>query len=290
MAAYRAAVHGGEPTRGIEPDSFAALMRAYLASPQWLELAPLTRQQRASLFAKIEAKAGDMTAAEIDTQMIKDTRDKLSPAAAKHYLTAMRGIFRWAVETGRLAADPSEGVKLARSKSDGYHTWTEDEIAAYEARWPIGTRQRLWLAVLLYTGLRRGDACTLGPRHVREGVIEYTAQKTKTPIVIPVAPELADIIAASPIGANTFIATVTGTPMHMGRFTAVFREACDAAGVPGGPHGLRKAAATRLAEAGASVAELNAVFGWSGAKMSLLYTVKAERARLARQAMERLKK
>lgn len=291
-AAYQQAVYDGRPSTAQAPDtdSFGALIQAYMASPQWRDLGTLTRQQRASLFKKIEAKSGDMPTAEIDTQMIKDTRDSLSPASAKHYLTAIRGLFRWAVETERLEHDPSSGVKLASTKSEGYHTWTEDEIAAYEARWPVGTRERLWLAILLYTGLRRGDACALGPRHLRGGVIEYVVEKTKTPVFLPMASELADIIAASPTGRETFIATVTGCPMHRNRFTAVFRGACDAAGVPGGPHGLRKAAATRLAEAGASVAELNAVLAWSGPKMAMLYTAKADRARLARQAVERLKK
>jgi integrase len=43
-------------------------------------------------------------------------------------------------------------------------------VTAYEKRWPIGTRQRVWLDVLLYTGLRRGDAVRLGRQHIREGV------------------------------------------------------------------------------------------------------------------------
>ena len=83
----------------------------------------------------------------------------------------MRGLFRWAVDAGFVELDPTEGVKGMTRKTDGFHTWTEEEIAAFEAHWPIGTRERLALAILLYTGLRRGDAARLGRQHVRGGVL-----------------------------------------------------------------------------------------------------------------------
>jgi integrase len=73
-------------------------------------------------------------------------------------------------------------------------------------------------------------------------------------------------------------------------FGNLFREACKAAGVPGAAHGLRKAAATRLAEAGATVNELNAAMGWEGSKMAAHYTRSADRARLAQSAIEKLKR
>jgi hypothetical protein len=64
-----------------------------------------------------------------------------------------------------------------------------------------------------------------------------------------------------------------------------FREACRAAGVTGSAHGLRKAGATRAANKGASERQLEAIFGWRGGKMAAHYTRKADRARLAREAM-----
>ena len=50
--------------------------------------------------------------------------------------------------------------------------WTEDHVVAYQQRWPLGTRQRVWLDVLLYTGLRRGDAVRAGRQHARTGSIK----------------------------------------------------------------------------------------------------------------------
>ena len=67
-----------------------------------------------------------------------------------------------------------------------------------------------------------------------------------------------------------------------------FAIACRAAGVLGSAHGVRKIAATRAANAGATVAELEAIFGWSGGKMAALYTRAADRSRLAKGAMHKL--
>jgi integrase len=67
-----------------------------------------------------------------------------------------------------------------------------------------------------------------------------------------------------------------------------FKDACKAAGVLGSAHGLRKAGATRAANNGATVAQLEAIYSWSGGKMASLYTRYADRVRLAREAMHKL--
>jgi hypothetical protein len=51
-----------------------------------------------------------------------------------------------------------------RPNGPGFVPWTKEDVAAYGKRWLIGTCERVWLDVLLYTGLRRGDAVRLGRR------------------------------------------------------------------------------------------------------------------------------
>jgi integrase len=201
----------------------------------------------------------------------------------------MRGLFRWAAEGGFIANDPTAGVRCQVPRTEGFHTWTEREIAKFELTWPIGTRARLALAILLYTGLRRGDAARLGRQHVRDGVITLRSEKTGVQLVIPVLPELGMIIAATKTGDLAFIATAHGRPMSKEGFGNWFKKACKAAGVPGSAHGLRKAGATRAANNGATEAQLEAIYGWSGGKMASLYTRQADRARLAREAMGKLR-
>ena len=161
---------------------------------------------------------------------------------------------------------------------------------SFEARWPIGTRERLALALLLFTGFRRGDAVKSGRQHVNDGVITFRTEKTKTPVVIPLLPELADIIDASKTGDLTFVCGQGGRPMVKESFGTWFRLACKEAGVPGRAHGLARPGATQAANNGATVAQLEAIFGWRGGQMASLYTRQADRTRLAKEAMEKLRR
>jgi hypothetical protein len=69
----------------------------------------------------------------------------------------------------------------------------------------------------------------------------------------------------------------------------MFGDACRAAGLKGkSAHGVRKIAATRAANSGATVAELEAIFGWRGGAMASLYTREADRRRLALGGMHKL--
>jgi integrase len=163
-------------------------------------------------------------------------------------------------------------------------------MAAYEGRWPIGTRQRVWLDVVAYTGLRRGDLVRIGRQHVRNGVATLKTEKGgfTTTVTLPILPVLATTLAAGPCGDLTFIVGERGEPLTKESFGNAFRDACRAAGVPGSLHGVRKIAATRAAENGATVPQLEAIFGWHGGAMAALYTREANRVRLAKEAMHTL--
>jgi integrase len=202
----------------------------------------------------------------------------------------MRGLFRWAVEAGLTKVDPTAGVKdPTRPKSDGFPPWSEEDITAYEAHWPTGTRERVWLDVILYTGLRRGDAVRFGRQHVRNGIGRIKTEKTSTEVTLPILPILADTLAAGPCGDLTFITGKRGNPLTKEAFGNLFKKACRVAGISDrSAHGLRKIAATRAADRGATEAQLEAIFGWTGGRMASLYTRSANRRRLAIEAMHKL--
>lgn len=291
-AAYEAAIAGEAPAKPgkARAGSLRWLLERYRDSAAWSALSSATRRQRDNIFRAVIESAGSVPHAEIDRATIVAGRErrKATPAQARHFVVAMRGLFQWAIEAGLVDADPTTGVKSPRPKTDGHHVWSQEECDAFEARWPVGTRERLAYDVLLYTGLRRGDAAALGRQHVRNGVITLRTQKTGKPVIIPVLPPLASSIAAAPTGDLAFIAKPTGRPYTKESFGNWFREACKAAGVPGTAHGLRKAGATRAAENGATEAELEAIFGWEGGRMASLYTRQANRERLSKQAAGKL--
>lgn len=292
---YRAALSGpprrtkGAPTAG----TLAWLIARYRETAAWAALSAATRRQRENIFKQLIETAGNHPCRRITTATILAGRERRSktPHQARHFLDAMRGMFRWALEAQHVKTDPTAGVKNpVRKKGPGFRMWTEEEMAAYERRWPIGTRQRVWLDVLAYTGLRRGDVVRIGRPPVRGRVATIKTEKSgfTVTVTLPILPVLATTLAAGPCGDLTFIIGANGKPLTKESFGNVFREACDEARVPGSAHGVRKIAATRAAENGATVSELNAIFGWMGTAMALHYTREADRVRLAKEAMHKL--
>jgi integrase len=291
-AAYHAAI-AGKPSqrklRGSESGSVEWLIDRYRETTRWGQLSPATRRQRENVFKSLVSRSGKTPSDQISRADIQATIDSKLPASGRHFLQAMRGLFEWAAGNARLVPiDPTAGVKAASRKTDGHHVWSLDECARFEARWPVGTRQRIAFDVLLYTGLRRGDAVTLGHQHIRNGVATIRTEKTGETVTLPILPPLARSIAAGPTGDLALIAGERGAPMRKESFGTWFRLQCKAAGVPGSAHGLRKASATRAAEAGATEHELMAMFGWSDPRMAFVYTRKANRARLARDGAEKV--
>jgi integrase len=290
---YQDALSGMSRQRDISAaGTLAWLVERYRETAAWTDLSLATRRQRENILRHVLESAGKKNAGKITRAHIVEGRDRRSatPAAARHFVDTMRGLFEWAVEAQHVKTDPTLGVKYPKQpKTGGFTPWTDDEIAAYEGRWPVGTRQRVWLDVLAYTGLRRGDVVLLGRQHVRDNIAYIKTEKTSTPVALPILPLLAQTLAAGPCGDLTFIIGANGRPMTKESFGNAFRDACRAAGLRGrSAHGLRKAAATRAAISGATLAQLNAIFGWTGAKMALHYIETADRTRLSNDAMSKL--
>jgi integrase len=290
---YQAALSGLSP----QPTKVAAgtlewLVEQYREVPAWTDLSLATRKQRENILRSILEKAGTQPASKITRAHIVEGRDRRKKSQGRHFIDTMRGLFEWAADAQHVKIDPTAGVKYPKQpKTGGHIPWTEEDIAAYERRWPIGTRQRVWLDVLVYTGLRRGDVVTLGRQHVRDGAIYIKTEKTNTQVALPILMLLSQTLAAGPCGDLTFIVGAKGRAMTKESFGNEFRDACRAAGLHGrGAHGLRKAAATRAALSGATVPQLNAIFGWTGVKMAMHYIETADRIRLAADAMHKLER
>jgi integrase len=293
-AEYRAAL-SGTLTRKAAPstNSLHWLVARYRETTAWAKLSDATRRQRDNIFKGVMETAGHEPYAGITAIAIEAGKERRArtPAQARNFLDAMRGLFRWAKGAYLVKIDPTAGVQNPNRKgTDGFVPWTEENAAAYEAHWPIGSRQRVWLDVLLYTGLRRGDAVRLGRQHVRDGVATLKTEKSgyTLEVVLPLLPILQRTLDAGPCGDLTFICGTNGRPLTKESFGNEFKAACKAAGVRGSAHGVRKIAATRAANNGATEAELMAIFGWTDPKMAALYTRTANRKRLAAQAMGKL--
>jgi integrase len=182
--------------------------------------------------------------------------------------------------------EPGARSPILESKNpDGFKAWTEADVAKYEARHPVGTKARLALDLLLYTGVRRSDLVKLGPQMERGGKLVFTETKGRRRIVktheLPILPPLRASIDASPTGHLVYLVTTQGRPHSVKAFGNWFKRRCREAGVGDlSAHGLRKLGAQRCAEAGATEHQLMALFGWTTSKQAAVYTRKVNRARL----------
>jgi integrase len=121
---------------------------------------------------------GEQELAGLESKHIRKIISGDRPNVARAFIKAFRQVCILAVEHGSITSDPTATIKIAPPKSDGHRTWTEDEIAIFEGHWPIGSKERLAFALLLFAGLRRGDAIRLKPEQFKNGVL--TARQSKT--------------------------------------------------------------------------------------------------------------
>lgn len=293
MDAYRAALTGKEPEKARpDPRTLAWLFAEWRRSSNWGSTAVSTRRQRENVLRRVIAANPKAPFAEITSDHIRAGREarKDTPAAANNFIKTMRALFRWAEEMGHVPENPASGVAFIPTRTDGFRPWTLDDLARYRARWPLGTRERVAIEVLANTGLRRGDATRLGRQHLRDGVFAIRAEKTGVELFIPLLPALAEAIDAGPTGDMAYIVGASGQPMVKESFGNWFRKCCKAAGVPGSAHGVRKLAATVMAEEGATEEQLRAWFGWQTNDQSTTYTRSASKRRLAMESASKLAK
>ena len=254
MAEYEKAMAGPRTAIGagrIKPGSVAAVVAEYFDSQAFFgSKSAGTQRMRRGILERFRAPYGDRPFALLPPEWIEALLDSKPPHAARSWLVTLRSLSQFALKRGYRRDDPTTNIKLASIKGDGFHTWTEEEIAQFEARHPIGTKPRLALALLLYTGQRRSDVVRMGRQHIRDGALTVKQQKTGATLAIPVHPHLQAVLDATPSEHLTFLTTATGKPYGGNALSEQFRNWCDAAGLPRRckPHGLRKAACRRLAE------------------------------------------
>jgi integrase len=291
MEAYQLALAAGPVAIGAskrsKPGSVSAAIADYYGSQAFRSLTGGTPARYRTTLERFREDYGHKPVATLPKELIVALIDTMPPHAAKNWLKTLRHFIRWCESRKLVRSDPTWGVKIRVPKSDGHHTWSEDEIAQFEAVHRIGSKARLALALGLYTAQRRGDVVHMGRQHIRNGELMVRQSKTGTPLTIPVLPELASIIDATPTGHLTLLVTKTGKSYGAGDFSEQFRRWCDDAGLP--PecsfHGLRKAALTRLADAGKTVHQIAAVSGHKTLKEIERYTRTADQRRLAREAL-----
>jgi integrase len=276
------------------------LVEQYYASAAFCRLDGDTRRVRRRILDAICERAGPLAFAAMEPKHVAKLRDEKAetPDAANSYVKALRAVFKWACspEYGHATRNPAKDVGyLKPNNPDGYRTWTEAEVAQFEARHPIGTKARLALDLFLYTGVRISDVVRLGPQMERfdgaGGKLVFSEQKGRGAKIktheLPILPPLRASIEAyrAQQGAKqhlVYLVTAFGQPHTVKGFGNWFVRQCRIAGLAKGlsAHGIRKCGAVRCVNAGATEHQLMALFGWETSKQAALYTRRANRRQL----------
>lgn len=278
-----------KPQKGTLGD----LIRQYQLDPasSWHELASRTQYVRSGILAKIDQDHGDKSAAGMTSRHVIAGRNqrKDTPAQANSIIKTLRVLYDYGIEAGVVTHNPARDVKLLKGNKDGFHTWSIEEQSIFEAKHPVGTMGRLAYDLLIYTGQRRSDVIRMGPNSIRADGIHVKQIKTGISLVIPLHPTLRETIAATETGETTFLITQFGKPFTDNGFGNFMRKRCDEAELNHcSSHGLRKAAASRLAEAGCTANEIMSITGHTTLKEVSRYTAEFERKKSAVRAMSKL--
>lgn len=286
--AYQAAL-SGQAIQHVEARTIARslrwLVQEYMGSSAWSELSIATRKQRGLFYKQVTDASGNVDCRAVTKADIQRAieRRKATPALANNFKKALSALFNWGVDNDHVDSNPTVGVKkLKPQSSDGFPIWTIEDIESFSRRWPIGTRERLALELIVASGLRRSDAVRAGRQHMTADVLKLKTAKTNTAVSIEFSPRIISLIEQTQTGDLAFIVSKKGTPLTKESFGNWFRDACRAAGVQKSAHGLRKFSATLAADAGATSHQLMAQFGWVTVKQAEIYTKGADRAHLGK--------
>ena len=283
-----------------KPGTVAAIIARHIASGAFQIACGSTKAQYMRILNMLRDQFGDLAIGKLERAHIKLMLEgkAATPTVARTMLRILRLLIVDAIDSGLRRDDPSIGLKVKLPKSDGFPTWEDDEIERFETAYPLGTKERMALALLLNFAARCSDVVQVGPGNVRGDELTYVQKKTGAKLTIPMLDETATAIDAMGTSAHlVFLVNDNGAAFNEESFSKWFRKRCRAIGLdrasPTGkklsPHGLRKAACVRLAHAGCSTKEIAAISGHKSLHEIERYTRDAEQARLARSAMARLR-
>lgn len=295
IASYEAAVAAlaaPQVTKIYPPRSLGALALAYFGSISFTRLKDNTRAEyRGQIQPLLDAHGhrrvtADHFNAAICQKVLQVYADR--PGAGTNVRRRLITMFDLAIRLGWRTDNPARHTDAFRLSSGGITAWTEADIARFLDHYPVGSWQRRACMLMLATGVARADLVRLQASNVEAGILSYRRQKMEgrdgVQISVPLPPELLEDLPAS----GWLITNAKGQPLTAGAFGNVFRDACRAAGVLASPHGLRKACARRLAEAGCSALMIASITGHKSLAEVARYTASADRAALAKSAFKKL--
>ncbi len=294
-SAYESALAGAKaPTirDGSPYGTVGWLIEQYFRSIRYRNLSESRKRSIRGELEWLRREAGDLPFARLGTKHVEALMGKKTgPTAANTVKKNLSMLFNFAMknEFGDLQKNPARLADRMKENPDGYHTWTEDEIAQFLAHHGEGSKARLACLLILCTGASRQDVARMGWQNVKDGVISYRRGKTGVAADLPIMPDLEAALRHVPADQLIFVTHGRGLPYKATTFGNWFKDQCALAGLSHcSAHGLRKGAATRLADHGGTEHEVMSLMAHSTPKEGATYTRQANRAKLAASGMAKV--
>lgn len=275
IAVTRAA-GGDAPVKTSFPkNSIGNMIERLKADPVWRQKKPGYTKPTEKRLAQIAQKYGTGPMHDLLAEHVRQDLKSFEQGAYNNRLKAWRALCAFSVGEGVCDVNVASSVKMITIKTDGFHTWTPDEISKYRKHWKYGTRERLAFELIYWTAARCVDARRLSRAMVQpDGWIRFTQEKTDGEVEIPfkalpasMKPLKSDFAhlhkALEGHNEMMFILTTFGKPRSQKGLSQWFSERAGIAGLDDHctAHGLRKARAVRLVELGWSSARVGS---WTG--------------------------
>ena len=292
-AAYEEAIEGARVAgRRGAPGSVDQLVQQYVASSAYRSLADTTRRDMRGRLDWIREAIGRARYAKLEPRHVAAMMEKKGgPAAANRLRKDLGQLYRFvARRLGYTGPNPAALADSHKTRKGGYRTWTDEEIETFRAAHPSGTKARLAIEILLCTGASRVDAINFTRANIAGARVRYRRAKTEQQVDLPILPELGRELSYLPPTQMVLLSREDGSKGYANEsFGNIFRRWCAKAGLSGLPvHGLRKAGARRLAEAGATEFEVMSFLGHGTAREASRYVAAANRATLSDSGMAKL--
>ncbi|TQN55352.1 tyrosine-type recombinase/integrase [Agrobacterium tumefaciens] len=288
----------------VRPNSFRWLCMEYMRSNAFTSLDETTRTRRRKIMEGIweerlsdkdDRLVADIPLPRVTVAHIEALRDRKrdAPFAADERLKVLRQVFDTKKDGKAIVPNIARLVQPFNAHSDGHATATPEDIEKFIAHHGTSSKAVLYVAIQMYTGLRVSDLAVLGPQHRRKDAFKLRLFKNRnrTPVDIDIAihPILEAVLASHKVENLTYLVTEFGKPFSVKGLGNRISDWWRQAGMGHlTSHSVRKGLATDVAHNEATDSMLEAMFGWKDGKTSKIYTRNAERARLARQTVERI--
>lgn len=251
----------------VIPGSVDDVIARYYSDTAFMDLRPSTQAVYRGVLEQFRSTFGKDSIRRFDAERIAKlmTAMRHKPHAAARLRKLLTQLFKIARRAKLVPFnfDPVKDAPAPKAENtEGYHNWTEDELAIFEAKHPLGTKPRLAFALLLYGAQRSGDVRFLTHRAIGGGRIRLKQSKTSNAVDVPIIEPLREVLEAGPLGDLLLLENRDGDAFTAKGFYNLVKRACIAAGLPHcSAHGLRKAAARRCREAKCSDEEGMAITG-----------------------------